>query len=636
MKREVYLNEYNIPMDNTIFLPLVSGLLQAYAQTKPVIRENYEFMPFIFIRDHPERILSRYQNPSVAAFSASMWNINLSLAVAQRVKEKFPRCLIVFGGPQMPHEATDLIKLCPFMDITARGEGERIFADLLVRFLDTGDFTDIPGISYRDGGNIIRNDKEYPLAEDLAILPSPYLEGLFDQLLASGMNFQAIVETNRGCPFLCSFCFWSQGSKRYRFYSLDRVRRVIDWCGVNKIRYVFCADSNFGMIKRDLEIANYVVETKAKYGFPEKFRACYGKNAEENIFRIGKLLTEHQLIKGISIARQSNNPQTLKNIRRKNIKMSVYNNLQKRYSKDNIPTYTELILGLPGETYESFLRGIEEVLEATPKSQLFIYPLQVYPNTELADPHYQQRFGIKTVRLPLNEVHASIRMPGEVMEYEELVVSTTTMPVDDWKRAVVVSWVVQLLHGLKLGFYILTYLFGRYHIKYTDFYQYIALLKANGEIFKDEVQRFYRLSDSILQGKAHGQVMPDFGPIYWEPEEASYLHIATKKEAFYREFYLLVREYLDGLNIAYASELREVVEYQKARIPDLYLGQQEYRFEYSIPELFDFTKGHLSRLPQVMVLDNAKDYKGDKKAFAQEVVIYGRKSDKMLHSVRWR
>lgn len=267
-KLQVYFNEYNILMENTVHLPLVSGLLQSYAQTNPLIREKYQFMPFIFLREYPEKILSQYQNPAVAAFSISMWNANLSLMVAQQIKRMFPECLIVFGGPSVPFDATDFFRSYPFIDVTVRGEGEQTFTDLLIRFLDTRDFKDIPGISYRDlkSGKCIRNDKERQLAENLDIFPSPYLEGVFDYLMPMDINFQAIVETNRGCPFLCSYCFWGQGglSKRFRFFSLERLKKVVRWCGVNKIKYVFCADSNFGMLKRDLEIAGYFVQTKLR------------------------------------------------------------------------------------------------------------------------------------------------------------------------------------------------------------------------------------------------------------------------------------------------------------------------------------------------------------------------------------
>lgn len=237
-KLQVYFNEYNLKMDNATYFPLVSGLLQVYAQTKDIIRENYQFMPFIFIRDHPEQIFSQYQNPAVAAFSASMWNMNLSLAVARRVKEKFPNCLIVFGGAQIPFDATDFFRVYPFIDVTVRGEGEQTFADLLIRFLDTRDFRDIPGISYRDPktGTCIRNDKERPLITDLDVFPSPYLEGVFDQLMLMDINFQAIVETNRGCPFMCTYCFWGQGglSKRYRFLASTASKELPD--GVDLIK----------------------------------------------------------------------------------------------------------------------------------------------------------------------------------------------------------------------------------------------------------------------------------------------------------------------------------------------------------------------------------------------------------------
>ena len=109
--KQIYFNEYNMLMGNSVYFPLVSGMLQAYAQTKDVIKKNYQFMPFIFFRDDPDKIISTYQNPSVAAFSASMWNMNLCLIVAKRVKEKFPNCLIVFGGPHVPFEPTDLLQV---------------------------------------------------------------------------------------------------------------------------------------------------------------------------------------------------------------------------------------------------------------------------------------------------------------------------------------------------------------------------------------------------------------------------------------------------------------------------------------------------------------------------------------------
>lgn len=474
----------------------------------------------------------------------------------------------------------------------------------------------------------------------LDIFPSPYLEGLYDYLMPTGINFQPIIETNRGCPFRCSYCFWGHG-KHYRSFSLPRVERLANWCGANKIRYVFCADSNFGMLKRDLEITNYFIEAKAKYGFPEKLRTCYGKNAGETIYQIGKLLTEHDMEKGITLSRQSNDAETLENVRRRNIKQSVYNNLQKRYNKDNIPVYTELILGLPGESYQSFLNGIEEILKSGIKNQLFVYICEVYPNTELASGDYQERFKISTVRTPLTEIHGSVRSEEIPTEYNDIVVSTASMPQEDWKQALVVSWIMQLLHGLKLGFYILIYLVERYHVNFTDFFEYIAqVTPERAKTIGGEVSYFHRLADSIAKGNPRGHIKPDFGTIYLEPEEAAYLTISNQKDAFYSELLKICHDYLNLSS--FNRELYEVIEYQRARIPTHLHPETliQWRFRYNVPDYFGgyFTESpcDLIKSPQIMSLAAVKDYKGNKEAFAREVLIHGRKSNRMLHPVRWR
>src|SRR3990167_9400177 len=127
------------------------------------------------------------------------------------------------------------------------------------------------------------------------------------------------------------------------------------------------------MNKRDGEIADFLVALKTRTGFPDKFRTCYGKNTDDKIFQIGSLFHRHKLEKGITLARQSNDATVLKNIKRGNISMETYKNLQERFNSENIPIYSELILGLPGETVESWRRGIDELLRAGLKNQLFMY-----------------------------------------------------------------------------------------------------------------------------------------------------------------------------------------------------------------------------------------------------------------------
>jgi putative methyltransferase len=649
-KRRVYFNEFNVLMENAAYLPLVSGLLRAHAETSELLRANYEFMPFLFYRDSVDRIMAHHVNPSVAAFSVSMWNEQLNLRVAEQVKRLYPDCLIVFGGPNVPHHPEDYFEQYPFVDVAVRGEGEEAFSEILSRFLDSREFSGITGIAWRDltTGACVRNDQERPQSRDLDVYPSPYLIGLYEDLFenSNGLEFQQIIETNRGCPFLCTFCYWGQGglSRKYRFHGIERVAEEIEWAAKHKVRYIFNADSNFGMHKRDAEIAQILVDTKKSYGYPDKFRTCFGKNTDDKIFEVAKLLHEHDLEKGITLARQSNDDEVLLNIKRTNIKMSTYKNLQVRFNETNVPVYSELILGLPGETYETWTSGIEDLLQSGLKNQLFVYMCQVFANTELADSQYLKKFGIVTKRIPLTEIHGAIRQEGLVTEYEDIIITTNRMPLEKWRSMAVFSWVTMLLHSMKVGFFVMYYLHDRYGIKYTDLIGYICdrrMPPGVGSILREELAEFDSQLDRILGGHGRGREIPVYGGIYWDEEEASVLRISEELDEFYDEMLVLVREFLREKGISWDNvELTEVVQYQRMRMPSSYpLTIKEWRFNTNLPEYFDTCfrsdAKPLMAKSQIMAL-HPKDYQGDNPRYAKETILWGRKSGTMLTEVTWR
>lgn len=647
--REVYFNEFNVLMDGFAYFPLVSGLLQAYAQVQPGLSENYSFMPYLFHRDIPERILVQYQNPAVAAFSVSMWNEQLSLKIARQVKERFPSCLIVFGGAQVPHTSAAYRRMHPFIDVTVRGEGEQAFANVLTRFLESRDFSGLPGVSFAhpQTGEWIKNSEESAQLKELDEYPSPYLMGLFDSLLRDypHIQFQAIIETNRGCPFPCTFCYWGWGglNRKYRFFSLERIRAVLEWCARNRIIYVFNADSNFGMLPRDREIAESLVDIKARFGYPEKFRTCFGKNSDDKIFDIASLLHRHKLEKGITLARQSNDETTLENIRRQNIRLETYRRLQRRFDGEGIPVYVELILGLPGETYATWLKGLNEVLVHTGiKNQLFVYFCQIYPNTELDDPQYRSKFKIGTVTMPLNEIHGQIRADELLPEREEIIVSTYSMSRDDWKRMTLVSWLIQVLHGLKLGYYPLVYLVDRYQLQFTDFIEYLCSQDFNpvqNPVLCTIMDGFHRHLEIMLRGGGRGKSLPEFGNIYWDVEEAAFLQISMQKDQFYDEFSGLVRDFLDMRSIPYSrAEVDDVIAFQRFSAPSLRPPVELSQvFHHNFHDYFEnlVTQSPLSLKPDRvrLTLVGSKDFGEDKKRFAREVLLFGRKSATLLYQV---
>lgn len=640
--KQVVFNEYNIRMEKSAYLPIASGLLRAYAETHPDIASNYEFMPFNYHMDSMTNIMARYSEPSVAAFSVSMWNEQLNIAVASEAKRRWPDCLIVFGGPQVPQHPQAYFRQHPFIDVSVRAEGEEAFTKILLRNLESRNFDGLSGVSWRNGNDCVRNTVESHQPKDLDMYPSPYLEGLFDEIMAtSGMEMQAIIETNRGCPFPCSFCYWGQGglSRKYRFHGIERVAKEIEWAAKNKIRYLFNADSNFGMHKRDEEIAQILIDTKKKYGFPEKFRTCFGKNADERIYHIASRLHDADLEKGITLAIQSNNATVLKNINRQNIKMTAYQELQRKFNAKNVPVYTEMILGMPGETMETWKQGIEDLLQSGLKNQLFVYLCQVFPNTEMFEPEYQKRFGIKTNRIELNEIHGAIRYADLTTEYEDIIVTTDSMPLSMWREMVMFSWMTMVLHSLKIGFFVMLYLVHRHGLKFTDFIAF-ACQYEKGDLLQNEKREFNAQIDRLLDGKGRGRIVAGYSPIYWDEEEASFLRISEKLDAYYVEFDTMVRHYLTGRGIKYdKDEVADVVYYQRLRIPTVNdMAACIQSFTHNVPEYFDRIMTEpvsLEKRMQTMTV-YARTYNGDKQRFAKETLMWGRKSGTIMTKAVWK
>ena len=317
-----------------------------------------------------------------------MWNLQLNFALAAEVKKRFPECVIVFGGPSVPKNAEEFLNTYSFIDIAVHGEGEIAFVEILEALLDQADLKDIDGISFRDSAGEPVNSPDRLAKKELDELPSPYLNGVFDKyaLRRDDYEYQAIFESNRGCPFKCTYCYWGNGpGKKSRHFGLDRIAGEVEWLGRNKIAYVFGADANFGMYKRDMEVAKLFAATKSELGYPKTFRVCYGKNAEDRILEVVKFLDKHGLAKGGTLSRQSNDPKTLENILRSNIKLGVYDRMQMEYNQAGVPIYSEFILGLPGETYTSFVTGIEDTLQAKMHGQLVIVSCTLLPNTLMAE-----------------------------------------------------------------------------------------------------------------------------------------------------------------------------------------------------------------------------------------------------------
>ena len=149
---------------------------------------------------------------------------------------------------------------------------------------------------------------------------------------------------------------------------------------------------------------------------------------------------------------QSVDPHTLKSIKRDNISTEDYKELQKRFTEDGIPTYTEFILGLPGDTYESFATGVSDVIQSGQHNRIQFNNLSILPNAEMADEPNMKKDELKFVECPIVNVHGSLdETPQDnINESQQLVISSRSLPFEDWKKTRVYASVAEFLYFNKI------------------------------------------------------------------------------------------------------------------------------------------------------------------------------------------
>lgn len=338
----------------------------------------------------------------------------------------------------------------------------------------------------------------------------------------------------------CTFCEWGSAAlNKIRQFPLDRVLGDIDWFGFNKVEYLECCDANFGILARDEQIVEAMVRAKEKYGYPKKFRAAFAKYSNtqisERIFRIASTLNKSGQLKAVTMALQSTDDGVLEAIDRKNISMSGFAQLQERYRQHGIPTYIELIIALPGETYASFKAGLDRVLDAGGHTGLSTYLCVLLPNSEMSHPDYIKKHGIQSVDMRAMLLHGtpSKDFPDEI---QPTVIATNTMSYEDWQKAFMLSWTIQVLHSLGLTqWWAIQERQGG--LAYTRFYEGMGdLAKA----YPDTVwgRAWAHTHNLLLQAVAGGSwdnVLPDFGEVSWPPDEGGFLLIVKKHGIFYDE-----------------------------------------------------------------------------------------------------
>ena len=526
---KVSSSQFNYLYGDQIHFPYSIGRLIAYVKTNKNINPQFTFDRTFIFRDQLNNYAEQSYDSDILLCSCYVWNWEVTKQLAKKVKATNPNCLIIFGGPQVPNRTENFFEENPFVDIIVHGEGEIILENILTAYIKDKDFSKINGIEMKD-----YRTPPNPRIKDVSILPSPYLTNLILNLVEQKTDIKYIAawETNRGCPYPCTFCDWgSLTNSKLTNWPEEQLLKEIDWFAQNNITYIDCCDANFGIFQeRDYRIAAKLKEVALKTGYPEKFRAAWAKFASEKIIPIAKQLQEGKVLKAVSLALQSLDKETLEIVKRANIKFDNFSELTETFRKNEIPTYTELIMGLPGETLESWKKGLEILASGSQVGSIYIYNCGVFVNAPMNEPTYMKFHDIKTIRSPIFLAHTSIHDRG-IPEFEYITISSKSFSTDDLKEIYLFSWLFQTFHSLGIFEYITKYYHDEKKLPYVKFYEiFLDYCKKENSIFSDEYNKVIDYIDNGYSGKGWNHYDPNLGDIFWPIEEATWLRLVLSKK----------------------------------------------------------------------------------------------------------
>jgi radical SAM superfamily enzyme YgiQ (UPF0313 family) len=359
----------------------------------------------------PEEILSHIEikNTDLVCFSVYTWNNAELYETSRLLKEKNKNIIIALGGPEVAPMAMDVIQKRPQADIVPFTplDGELIAYNIVKALITGADLSTVQGIVYRKPGNKIVQNAPLEKHLDLNTVPSPYITG--DISFEGDKDYIATVETSRGCPFDCGYCFWGK-TRGVTFFPLERVFKDIEVIYSNPhVKEVHFTDSDFFINKtRAKAILEQILKQKREVITYFEINA---KTITEDLARLAGKLKGFQFI----LSPQTANPDSLEAISSHRDPPAIFidrvNLIRKVVPEPNITT--AIILGLPEDTLPEFKKTIDFCLSLEPSKLNVGYPLYLLPGSRF----YEARdsMGFKYTTEPICAVLETPTFPKKDM-----------------------------------------------------------------------------------------------------------------------------------------------------------------------------------------------------------------------------
>lgn len=589
---------------NAYYLPYTPAVLWSYANQFKEISDNYELGEFIWRRDNIEDVVELLKGHDVVGFSTYIWNRAYNAVLARELKKANPNILILAGGPEYPIEKPNLFKTYPHIDICAKLEGEKSFKNILDHFLTDKDYTKIPGLLINNGGDTIDTGDSIRI-DDLDSIPSPYLTDVFKPLMEKfpEVRWNATLESNRGCPYACTFCDW--GSLTYnkvKKFNLERVYAELEWVGRNKCDFVSLTDANFGIFpERDSLIADKLIQVQKEYDNPKAYTISWAKNQKREVVDIVKKLIYDGGAKiGLNLSVQTMDDNVLEIIKRKNLDTNKIEEVFELCEEFNIPLYTELILGLPGETLETWKQNFYKLYRAGNHTGITVYQAQLLENAEM---NLLQRKLYKLEGRVVYDYLVGTYNEHELQEGVEVIVSTKDMSREVLIEAQVFSWFMNTFHINGITNYISRFLLKYKNVSYEEFYEKLLAHIKTDPWLQSEIQR---IAEHYFKWTSEGRINHE--PIRgieihgWNLIHSTLINIHNEEK--HNHIFAIVEDFVKKNFDLEDDIFNEIMLFQRTFLVD-YNNIQQY------PQVLSFENDFLGYIQNGLPLSSPTNYEFD-------------------------
>ena len=297
------------------------------------------------------------ERPDIVGLACYIWNIDMTISLANLIKKVLPETVIILGGPEVSYDAAKLAAQHKFIDYVVLGEGEETLYNLLTALQERKSTPHINGLVCRRQDQILQIGGPQ-VVEQLTCVPFPYTDDDMESL----KNKIIYYESSRGCPFACQYCL-SSATEGVRFLNLERVYQDLTFFIRHDVKQVKFVDRTFNARKSHfLPLLKFLAAQNCRTNFHFELAI---ELLDEETLEFLRTVTPGRFQFEVGV--QSTYDPALQAVKRKNDWARIVHHVTSIKSYHNIHLHLDLIVGLPYESYFDFSSSFNDVYDLQPE-----------------------------------------------------------------------------------------------------------------------------------------------------------------------------------------------------------------------------------------------------------------------------